>query len=281
MPGIFESELTDENVLTVWFKNVRAGWSQRFLLSADRHHDNPDCARKLEKRHLDEVKEVNAGIIDCGDLFCCMQGKYDKRADKSKLRPENQVSDYFDSLIREADSFYGPYKENFLCLGTGNHETSILHKHEIDLTKRLGEKLGVPVLGYSGAVRFMFVISNTQRVSKVLWFTHGYGSGGPVTEDMIQSNRQRVYIDSADIMLSGHVHRSWIQEYIKLYVNDAGKLKRRTGWYVKTPTYKDEYKTGKSGFTAELGMGPRPLGAWWLEFYYARNDINIRIYKAD
>ena len=91
-------------------------------------------------------------------------------------------------------------------MGKGNHETSILEKHETDLTQRLAavlndrEKADIHVLGYTGWIWFQFTYYDTCRDRSVLWYTHGYGGGGPVTEDMIQSNRQRVYIENADIM---------------------------------------------------------------------------------
>jgi hypothetical protein len=68
----------------------RMDWEQWVLLRSDVHHDNPKCNQALEKQHLDEAAEYDAPIIDNGDLFCAMQGKWDKRADKAALRPEHQ-----------------------------------------------------------------------------------------------------------------------------------------------------------------------------------------------
>jgi hypothetical protein len=93
-----------------------------FLLRSDAHHDNPHCDRDLEKKHLDEALECGAGILDCGDLFCAMQGKYDRRACKSSLRPEHQTGEYLDALVNTAADFYQPYAKNWICFGQGNHE---------------------------------------------------------------------------------------------------------------------------------------------------------------
>jgi len=46
------------------------------LLRSDVHHDNPKCNQDLERKHLDEAIEYDAPIIDNGDLFCAMQGKW-------------------------------------------------------------------------------------------------------------------------------------------------------------------------------------------------------------
>lgn len=93
-----------------------------FLLRSDAHHDNPHCNWDLEKKHLDEALERDAGILDCGDLFCAMQGAWDPRKSKSCLRSEHQRSDYLDALVTTAADFYQPYAKNIVCLGQGNHE---------------------------------------------------------------------------------------------------------------------------------------------------------------
>ena len=92
-------ERTDTRCIVVRLFPDKVGWSQTFLLSADRHHDNTYCDHALEKRHLEEAKERGAGIIDIGDLFCAMQGKWDKRASMSQFRPELRVTNYIDTLV--------------------------------------------------------------------------------------------------------------------------------------------------------------------------------------
>ncbi len=74
-----------------------------FLLSGDRHHDNPHADHELEKLHLDQAVERRAGIIDVGDLHCAMEGKFDPRRNKSGIREEHALAaDYLDSLVRHA-----------------------------------------------------------------------------------------------------------------------------------------------------------------------------------
>lgn len=283
----FTVEKSDTNALTVRLTATGKGWSQWFLLRSDAHHDNPACRQDLELAHLKEAKERGAGIIDAGDLFCAMQGKYDPRSDKSKLRPEHQVTNYLDALVSTAADFYEPYADHFVVLSPGNHELAILKKCETNLTERLAAVLTdrtgrtVHTGGYSGWIRFMFKFDGTCSAKKVLWYTHGYGGGGPVTEDMIQSSRQRVYVQNADVMMSGHVHRSWVQEFVRIRLNEQGHVERKTGFYVKTPTYKDAYGNGERGFEVERGHGPRPVGAYWLRFSYRRKEIVTQVLKAN
>lgn len=261
------------NVVKVFLdcKKKKEHW---FLLSGDRHHDNPHCNHELEKKHLDEALDREAGIIDVGDLFCAMQGKYDKRSNKLDIRPEHQTGEYLDSLVNTAADFYEPYAKNIVALGYGNHETSILSRHETNLTERLAQALRTktgalcPVTGYTGWVRFCLEDGSGHRSSRTLWHMHGYGGGGPVTQDTIQAQRQNAYVDGADIMLSGHVHQRWCQENMKIHLDSSGEVKQRSSWYVKTATYKEEYGSGVGGWHVGTGKPPKPLGAWWLKLTY-------------
>lgn len=253
-----------------------------FLLMGDLHWDNPKCDRALLKKCLDEAKEYGAGILDCGDLFCAMQGKYDRRSNKNDIRTEHQSGDYLDALIRTAADFFEPYAHNIVSLGMGNHEGSILDRHETNLTDRLAQTLRdrtgavVPVTGYTGWVRFMLKYHGA-FTSAVLWHMHGYGGGGPVTKDTIQAQRQQAYIEGADILWSGHVHERWCQEHVKQSITDLGETKQRSIWYVKSGTFKEEYSSGKGGWHVATGKPPKPLGAWWLKLTFDRQCKNGKV----
>lgn len=250
-----------------------------FLLRGDVHWDNPKCDRDLEEKHLKEAIEREAGIIDVGDLFCCMQGKYDRRSNKSDLRPEHQHGDYLDTLVRTASDYYQPYAKNIVALGMGNHECSILDRAETNLTERLAQSLRdrtgalVPVTGYTGWVRFNLDGGGGRRTSRTLWHMHGYGGGGPVTKDTIQAQRQYAYIDGADIMVSGHVHERWAQEQVKTGLTSWNEVKQRSVWYTKTGTYKSDYGSGVGGWHVATGKPPKPLGGWWLKLTYDRYNV--------
>jgi len=278
----YTAEATDRNALAVRMAVPAASsdFEAWFLLMADVHWDNPKCKRDLLKKHLDEAKARGAGIIDAGDFFCAMQGKYDKRSSKSDIRPEHQHGDYLDRLVDTAADFLMPYADNMLVLGRGNHETSIRQRHETDLTDRLCAVLrqrgsAVQPGGYCGWVRFMFERCNA-RTSRRLWYCHGWGGGGPVTLNTIQAaNRMPMMVDGADIILTGHVHEAWVAEKVRTKLNDAGKVEQRTLYIVQTPTYKEEYGDGSGGWHVETGKPPKPLGAWWLRWSYSlsRNDF--------
>jgi hypothetical protein len=101
---------------------------QEFLLVSDLHWDNPHCDRGLLKNHLDEAVKRNAAIILNGDTYCCMGGKYDRRADKSLIRPEHNTDRYFDAIVDTSVEWFAPYAKNILLIGYGNHETAIIKR---------------------------------------------------------------------------------------------------------------------------------------------------------
>ena len=267
------------NVLTVKFSNISSGWEQWFLLSADRHHDNIYCDRELEKKHLDQAKERNAYILDFGDLFCAMQGKYDPRKSMDDIRPEDVGADYLDRIVRHAAEDYAPYAKQFLLIGKGNHESAVLKHNSTCLISQLCYQLNqefggsVHIGGYAGWVKFKFVVHKTSQKSMNLKYHHGAGGGGPVTRGVIQTNRQAVYLPDADIVVNGHTHDSWVLPLARERLSEQGVVGRDLLWFVRTPGYKNEYADGSGGFIVERWGPPKPIGATWLRFYYDSNDL--------
>jgi len=241
------------------------------LLRSDAHWDNPDSDRNLMRKHLEMAKKRNAAVVDFGDLFCAMQGKYDRRSNKDKVLPEHQKGQYLDRLVDTAVEWHTPYAHLWVGQYFGNHETSILAHHETCLITRfvdgLRQKTGavVPVIGYSGFIRFSFACAC--RYSATLWGIHGYGGGGPVTKDMIQRARQQQYVD-ADIYVSGHTHDQFTTPDMRVKLSNKGRIEVKRTTYIKLPSYKDEYKHGQGGYHVEKGRPPKPIGAMWLRFFY-------------
>ena len=70
----------------------------RIALLSDLHWDNPKCDRKMLKRHLDYCLEHNIPVFINGDFFCLMNGRGDKRGNKSDILPEHNNARYLDSV---------------------------------------------------------------------------------------------------------------------------------------------------------------------------------------
>lgn len=275
------------NVAVVDIPLPREGDEHWTLLATDEHWDNPKSDQKLQKKHLDQAIERDASIIRAGDYFCAMQGKYDKRSDKSSVRPEHQSGDYLDRLVRTAVDFNEPYAGHIIAWGVGNHESSIRKQHETDLVERvcasLSDRTGAALHsgGYTGWVVYRFRMSKTCTVVKRLWYMHGYGGGGPVTQDTIQAQRQKVYVENADVMFSGHTHDAWAMNTVRLRLNQEYEIEKRNVWYVKGCTYKDEYGNGEGGWHVETGKPPKPIGAWWLRSYHEGTSVKQQVIFAE
>ena len=195
------NDLTHDCILT-FDSTIR---SYDFLLIADVHFDSVSCDRELLKKHLDEVVERNAKVLIFGDFFDVMGGKFDKRSSKGDLRPEYNTSNYIDNVVDDAIDFLTPYKEYIMFISPGNHELSILKYHETDVIKRLAKALDAEVGTYGGWLRIRYSFKDAgNRGSYKIAYNHGYGGGGPVTKDVIQTNRKAVYLPDADIVISGH-----------------------------------------------------------------------------
>ena len=267
---------------------LKPGNSKWFLLTSDRHHDNAHCSRALEKKHLDEAVERDAHIIDIGDFFCAMQGKWDRRADTTQLRPEYIGGNYLDLLVDEATKFFGPYADRFLQISPGNHETSILKRHETNLTERLVERLNqksgdhkIHVGGFSGWVRFQLAYQSGKNSRAFnFYYHHGYGGGGPVTRGVIQTNRMATYLPDAHFVYTGHTHDEWLVPIQRARLSQAGKPYQDTQTHIRTPGYKDEFDDGEGGWHIERGGPPKPTGACWLRFYFLNKEFRHEIVAA-
>jgi len=280
----YKAEYID-NVLTLRFDRIGQGWEQWFMLSGDRHHDNKYCNRELEEKQLRLAKEREALILDFGDLFCAMQGKYDPRKSYDEIRPEDVGENYLDRIVDHAAEFYTPYAINFALIGRGNHDANILKRfsHDIvsDLAKQL-RKAGSNVVagGYQGWVRFQFVMRKTVRQRILIKYYHGKGgTSAPVTKGVIDTNRQAASIVNADIVVNGHNHQNYVLPVTREYLTEGGKIKRNYMWFARTPGYEDGYfgRNGYDGFAAQQLGAPHPIGCVWLRLTYYEKEIKIEL----
>lgn len=275
----FETRVTKDNTLVVTFDQVTSGWEQWVLVTSDRHWDSKDSDRTMQKRHLDEAVERNALVIDLGDLFDAMQGRNDRRGGKSGVRPEHQRSDYFSALVDTAVEWFGPYAKQFLMLGTGNHETAIMRHNEINLTWHLGRQLNalhggdIHLGNYSGWLRFQFKSGGkrTYWPAVVTHYHHGSGGSSPVTKGVIQTNRRATYLPDANVVLSGHIHQTWLMPIERERLSDSGGVFMDTQMHVSVPPYKSPSR--RMGWEVEKGMAPSGTGAIWWRLYYFDGQV--------
>ena len=247
-------------------------WEQWVLLMSDEHFDSVDCDRTLLKRHHEEAKAKNAPIFKFGDVFDCMGGKYDPRTHKGDIRPEHNVKDYFDAIVRDAYSFYKDYDVAFIS--NGNHEESVLDRHETDLIGNLSERLGCASGLYDGFLRLSFSAEDGSAKRKFdVYYNHGGGGNSPVTRGVISTNRRGVAYD-ADLFVSGHNHNRWHVELMRRFVDKMGNVKAKAQNHINMGTYKGS-PTQRNRFDAGF---PEPnKGGVWLRFYKTSHPLDVKV----
>lgn len=272
-------------VITVTF-GVRSGWEQWFLLRSDAHHDSVHCNRDLETKHLKKALERNAIILDGGDLFDAMQGKFDPRRSYDDIRPEYlKENKYYTNILNDLIDYYKPYANNFLLMARGNHESSVIKNAHHDLTGSLVDALnretGSNIIAghYGGYVRLLTMKPGGKAGGGYnLKYFHGAGAEAPVTRGVIQTNRQAVYLPNADIVWNGHNHNDYIIDIKRECVTSSGNIFFDILTFVRTPGYKDDYGQGTNGWSVEGGGVPKPHGAAWLKLYWFNDKLCKEIY---
>jgi len=247
-----------------------------FLLRSDAHHDAVGADRELEEKHLREAVERNAYILDIGDLFDCMQGRYDKRADRSALREEYQHGPYLDRLVDVAVERYRPFLERWVLISPGNHETSVAKHNDTNLTERLYARLKphAPLLQmgtYQGFVRIRPKIASGRCGNLTIAYHHGFGGSAPVTRGTIQTNRMAIAYPDADLVWSGHTHTEFYLSIARLRLNASDSVERDEQIHIRSPGYKEDLKKGE-GWAVEKGFMPQSLGAWWMKLWIEKTS---------
>lgn len=263
----------------------KSGFEQWFLLCSDVHIDSKYCKKNIFRRHLEEAKERNAKVLIAGDFFDLMQAKNDPRHNKRNLDTYDIQDTYFNSVIGKTFNFIHPYKEQLAMIGYGNHETASVKHSEVDVLKLFVTMLNnsganITLGGYGGWIRFKFEQeSGGGRQSYLMFYHHGSGSNAPMTKGLLNSVRASAFLPDADIIWTGHNHESWLVKQERYRVNDMNKTFNDSQYLLKSSTYYDDTEKG-FGFLYEKLSNPKPIGAWWLRFYYANKNIYFEFAEA-
>lgn len=245
--------------------------SSYFHLCSDVHFDNPDSDQKLFFSHLDKIKSLNGKSLIFGDFLCLMQGKYDLRSDKSKIRPEHNKSNYLDAVLDDTADKLKPYKKTLGMISLGNHETRVIERNEIDPLHNLALRLkGLNTMGYHGFIKFIFHNNGSKVRSCLLYFHHG--KWGSITSSV---NKHGLSVPQADIIVSGHTHSEFYVPVPRLNLRQNGEVSITKQHHIKCGTYKDEFLTTK-GFGVERIAVPKNIGSWLLKLTPTEKDVDIK-----
>lgn len=256
---------------------------QRILITSDRHTESVYCRRELMIKHMKEARAYHAPILDWGDFLDIMQGARDRRGHKSELDPAVLAADgkgYYSKAVNFAVNLHAPYADLFAVIAKGNHESAVDDHTETDVFDSLVDKLSA--VGrrtifkghYSGCVLITFERPKGGPIEFLLHYDHGFAGGGIITADMLSHFRRIAYLPAPDVVCSAHTHDQWAREFTMVdWDRETRKQIRKQQLHIKNPSYKDEYSYPNSTAmglgnwaTSKMGMGPKPLGGWWLNF---------------
>lgn len=256
------------------------GFRRTFLLASDVHWDNAHCDQNLFLKHLAQMKERDGYWMLNGDSLCLMQGSWDPRKSMSACRPEHRVDDYLDAVIRTTVEAWAPYADRLLFVGVGNHESSILKKHNTNMVERLVQALKVAnpkctaVAGsYANFITFRCLHRTDKTIGQpvIMYAHHGWGGGGPVTRGTIQTNRMAVYLPDPTLVWTGHTHDEWRVPIERYRITARGYPYTDRAMHFRTAGYKDEFSP-QNGWATERGHPPKPRGGAWLTFGLQRKE---------
>ncbi len=257
------------------------GCKAKIAMLSDIHWDNPKCDWNLLKRDLDYCVSENIPIMINGDFFCLMQGKGDRRGNKSDIRPEHNNAKYLDSVVETAVEWWSPYAHLIIVIGYGNHETGVIKWQETDLLQRFVDllnyknKTNVYAGGYGGWVIVSSNTNGSSTYSTRIKYYHGSGGGGIVTKGALNLTRALEMYEGFDVFTMGHIHENSCRNDVR----DAIDYSHRGGYknslkdihLMLTGTYKEEYEDGSKGWHVERGAPPKPTGGRILTIDYKKD----------
>jgi hypothetical protein len=267
------------------------GKQVKIAMLSDIHWDNPKCDWRLLKRDLDYCLENNIPVMINGDMFCLMQGRGDRRGNKSDIRPEHNNAKYLDSIVETAVEWWSPYAHILTVIGYGNHETAIIKYQETDILQRFVDLLNyrnqsnVFAGGYGGwiIVRQTFDM-NVVSTFKIKYF-HGSGGGGVVTKGALNLTRALEMYEDFDVFTMGHIHenaaRNDVRDTITCHSKTGYRHDHKQLHLMLTGTYKEEYGDGSKGWHVERGAPIKPSGGRILIFESERmeREGSKKVYK--
>jgi hypothetical protein len=175
---------------------------------------------------------------------------------------------------------------NWLWMGIGNHESSMLTHHGIDVGALLCQRLGVPTGGYSGFARLRWHLYGVCQCTSTILYHHG-AWGGVATKGIIGAERWASAHDGWDVCVFGHNHHCHIHHNTKLHMSTQGVIKHRDVFIVNTGTAQLSCRQGGSPQYSEIrGYPPVAITAPLIKFKHRRgagdsHEMGISVETGD
>lgn len=249
-------------------KNIQIIWG------ADFHLDSLSTDRKAIQSLFD--KYPSAYIIIGGDFSDVMQQAFDKRATKGKDRYNEP--NYLNSIVDDLVSFFEPYAKRILGFNQGNHESSQIKYHGIDIQQMLVYQLNykcgtnIQINDFAGYYALKMNIYPTRPIRYNIFFQHKPISGGSRSKGMLSADIISGRNPDADMYISEHIHTTFAHPFVVEKLNPmSDTITYYEKWYVQMPTMKSEHAGTKRGFHHERNFNHTWNGMVLLDFEFVRN----------
>lgn len=265
------------------------GTEAKIFLSSDDHLDAKHHHKDLWEHEHEEARKARAGMFKIGDWSSCLLPTDMKRFVNSVAFMAGE-DDILDRIVEYAVERYTPYLDNLLFLGCGNHETSVLKHHHVDITKRLVIELNrlkkngkILYGGYTG-----FINVALDSCSYVIFYNHGQGGSAPVTKGMIDLSRRGNML--CDLVWLGHKHQkvnvqldpNYYLDERSMFIKEKRKRGIISGGYEKNINQDQDILT--SGYKLDYGeekmRTPQEYGGFMLTLKSARTRNDTRFLKS-
>lgn len=222
------------------------------------------------------VECANLGRLDLaiggGDWHDCITHN-DKRFSMNGLADWVEKSNIVDSQRRKSKEIFKPISEEnqWLGIGTGNHEEMIHFFHDDDIIRNLCRDMNVPYAGYQ--TFYVLKFKRAGRFTHLIKIHSWHGSGSAQTEGARLNRLTRLVNDiEADIYLMGHLHTITTYTPDRLTVRNGRVRSVRLaaaicGSWLKTyaQPHKDEIQDPTYG--ERLGYRPSRIGMPVIKIY--------------
>jgi UDP-2,3-diacylglucosamine pyrophosphatase LpxH len=240
----------------------------------DIHLDSPGHDRRLFIEEMSEALVQNADIVILGDIFDLIQHGDHKRFTPSSNK-YGATDTAMNSAIEEAVELLTPFAKNIKVMLCGNHESSAIKYHNIDMAAMLIWELnkldGVDIqyMGMQGYIRFKYKhvkVPDKKSATYDVKTHHGVGGSAEITKGTITLNRFMAAYE-ADLHVMGHTHTKVVlpderRAYVTRYGNIATKSVKGfiVGAYVHPVTQQKALISGRPNpYSIDFGDTRRTL----------------------
>lgn len=185
------------------------------------------------KELLALVKATDTKLVLMGDI---LENSIPSHMPHAGVMFQQSIDPYQQRI--ELEEILKPYRDNLVCILSGNHEKRSARRTAEDPTNMLCEKLDVPFVPISAYLR-IFIDKGDQVYTGYL--RHGRG-GSQNPEYEIKKELKKRLID-VDFVGLAHIHQLWARPYRGRRIDKNGQVQEvfrwgfRTGGFIKDPAY--------------------------------------------